>query len=318
MVYLKVAVITAVILGIQGHVANHPHKGKYLRDYTKKWSSSYLPNRYIVGVNTPCGKAIKEFNHAMSIQSKEAWALTMVDSWGKSNDGFAYGVPYILGAYDQCLRIASTNNNIRGKYCRIFKNTEPVLENSIDQKSPVQWVGDGLQWSNPEGQSIDQPIQWRGQSMDQLRKEISFDFLQRDSQQSGLNRVSMRKKNYNVNILEDHRSNSSVRMGGIPFIHPYGFLIYGTCMPHVCTKDQLQASVAVSNIQTPGTPWVINCDDPDPEISLDAVDISFICGYTNLASILINSNPAMQFVKFRLIIKKLLIVFMLHTLGLKL
>ncbi|CAL4148593.1 unnamed protein product, partial [Meganyctiphanes norvegica] len=243
-IYLKVVALTAIVICIKGQATN-VNREYYLRNYAKKWSSAYLPSRLMAGWNSPCGKALEEFYDAIeSFQTKDAWALTMVDTWGKSKDGLLYGSPDVLGAYDQCLRISSLNNTIRGKYCSLFR------------------------WTSQGGQIIGHSTQWRGQSRDQLMKGVTYDFLEHERHQSYLQKLNKEYKNHSLSISNGLQSNGSVRMGGLPSLPiPNDYLTYGTCMPHVCSKRQLQIS---------GFNYVMSCDEPDWKISLDGLDISFI------------------------------------------
>ncbi|XP_047494976.1 nose resistant to fluoxetine protein 6-like [Penaeus chinensis] len=58
---------------------------------------------------------------------------TVVDSWGKSDDGILYGRFFYEGSYDECMSVASPEQGIRGKYCRITIRKE---KNSSGPRSP--------------------------------------------------------------------------------------------------------------------------------------------------------------------------------------
>ncbi|XP_063592191.1 uncharacterized protein LOC134769393 [Penaeus indicus] len=90
----------------------------------------YLPTR--VDPNSTCGLALQ--NMAVSLADKSSiWAARMVDSWGKSDDGIIYGRFYYEGSYDECMSVASPEQGIRGKYCRITMRKE---KNSSGLRSP--------------------------------------------------------------------------------------------------------------------------------------------------------------------------------------
>ncbi|CAL4087929.1 unnamed protein product, partial [Meganyctiphanes norvegica] len=273
--YFKVLVLAAIgIIGPTQGQGTTFNGEKYLRDYKKTWSSAYLPDRYKVGPFSPCGKAIKKFNDAItSSLPTDAWALTMVDSWGKSSDGFFYGSPRVLGAYDQCLRLSSSDNIIRGKYCSIWK---PIVnaDFSILRKNSI--------WTGQDEQSIGHPIQWRGQSMGQLMKGFSDDYLQNGRHQSGWIGLHKGKKNHTVGASNNAQVNGSVKIGNIHLNHPDGYVKYGTCIPHECTAQQLQTSLLVSLIPEENS-IVFKCHEQDWDIVLDDVDISFILYYISYA-----------------------------------
>ncbi|KAK3869731.1 hypothetical protein Pcinc_024959 [Petrolisthes cinctipes] len=79
-------------------------------------SKLYLP--VSVQPESSCGQALANMSASLGDMSSP-WALRMVDSWGKNNDGLMAGLIKMDGMYDECVTSASTDHTITGKYCRI-------------------------------------------------------------------------------------------------------------------------------------------------------------------------------------------------------
>ncbi|KAG7159223.1 Nose resistant to fluoxetine protein 6-like 2 [Homarus americanus] len=75
----------------------------------------YLPVK--VDPSSPCGHAL----HSMflSLGDNSTWAIRMVDSWGKYNDGIYNGNWLFIGEYDECVGVVSPDHSLKGKYCSI-------------------------------------------------------------------------------------------------------------------------------------------------------------------------------------------------------
>ncbi|KAK4325074.1 hypothetical protein Pmani_004230 [Petrolisthes manimaculis] len=76
----------------------------------------YLP--VSVQPESSCGQALANMSASLGDMSSP-WALRMVDSWGKNNDGLMAGLIKMDGMYDECVTSASTDHTITGKYCRV-------------------------------------------------------------------------------------------------------------------------------------------------------------------------------------------------------
>lgn len=45
--------------------------------------------------------------------------IAVVDSWGKSKDGYFFGNGANLGMYDECVTTSSTIKDFKGKFCSL-------------------------------------------------------------------------------------------------------------------------------------------------------------------------------------------------------
>ncbi|KAK3870503.1 hypothetical protein Pcinc_024281 [Petrolisthes cinctipes] len=76
------------------------------------------------------------------------------------------------------------------------------------------------------------------------------------------------------NGLLNMDTHSAAILPHFPFVN---FLLYGTCMPQDCTREQLTSSLLVAYNDTGVSPYVFECEIADPELQFTASDISFIC-----------------------------------------
>ena len=88
-----------------------------LADLLEAWASLYFPTSPGVGIE--CKADSDEYQQQVA---REPWALEMLDASGKLPDGVGIGNTYIVGSYEECVRIGTKEDNyqapFRGKYCK--------------------------------------------------------------------------------------------------------------------------------------------------------------------------------------------------------
>jgi len=90
----------------------------------EKLSPYYLPDLELPGITPKCLEAVQLMHKRVVPQ----WAKTMVDSWGKSDDGMRYGLFFLNynfpGVMDQCLEVSVNENTTAfgGQYCMVNTN----------------------------------------------------------------------------------------------------------------------------------------------------------------------------------------------------
>ena len=116
----------AILTTCQHSSADHkiPDQPKYdlldlpnLADLLKAWANLYFPTS--PGVGSQCKADSVVYQHQVA---REPWALEMLDASGKLPDGVGIGNTYIVGSYEECVRIGTEEDSyqapFRGKYCK--------------------------------------------------------------------------------------------------------------------------------------------------------------------------------------------------------
>ncbi|XP_071532607.1 nose resistant to fluoxetine protein 6-like isoform X2 [Panulirus ornatus] len=183
----------------------------------------YLP--VAVKPESPCRQALDTM---LTSVNRTDWALKMVDAWGKSNDGIAYGNWFFLGMFDECVTTNVPDFSIKGKYCIIY-----LSKTQTNKTARLEAVGS-----------------WQRHLTD-FRASALKHLL--PPKVPGLR---MPVSAINANSGDD--------------------LIYSTCMPNACTREDLQESLHEVLWETDIVPYVIRCDVQDPELVFTAGDIGFI------------------------------------------
>lgn len=116
---------------LQFHPSRTVLQERWLSRAASQFWDFYLPTR--VEPNISCGLALQDMAVSLA-DERSIWAARMVDSWGKSDDGIIYGRFYYEGSYDECMSVASPEQDIRGKYCRIMIRKE---KSSSEPRSPM-------------------------------------------------------------------------------------------------------------------------------------------------------------------------------------
>ncbi|XP_042239552.1 uncharacterized protein LOC121877760 [Homarus americanus] len=181
----------------------------------------YLPVK--VDPSSPCGHAL----HSMflSLGDNSTWAIRMVDSWGKSNDGIFFGNRLIIGTYDECVGVVSPDHSLKGKYCSIdLKKTTTIKE----QETSRVW-------------HTDAQVPNRLQNLFPLRKPPQI-FVP-------------------VPVVNSGAGSE---------------LMYATCIPDVCTLEELEESLTQVLEPANYTATVKFCSVKDPELKFSGADIIFM------------------------------------------
>ncbi|XP_045112789.1 nose resistant to fluoxetine protein 6-like isoform X2 [Portunus trituberculatus] len=192
-----------------------------------------------VSPSSPCGRALGEMATALvsNFSSSTMWAKYMVDSWGKTSDGLYLSNPF-YGFYDECVTAASPHNKIRGKFCRII-----LLDITEDE------AGRSREAEAPTPPDTDPAAEY----LDFLRQHVGKP---------------------NLALLGSLAREP--RMGALPAVMPYGNMVYDTCMPDVCTKEELQNSL-LGVLPLHGVyPSVLSCGVYDERVEFTDADVGFM------------------------------------------
>ncbi|KAK8371736.1 hypothetical protein O3P69_016251 [Scylla paramamosain] len=75
------------------------------------------------------------------------------------------------------------------------------------------------------------------------------------------------------------------RMDMVPFVMPYRYMQYDTCMPDVCSKEELQNSLIEVFLLHGIYPSVLSCSAQDEEVEFTDTDVGFMSLVTFLLGI---------------------------------
>ncbi|XP_063852950.1 nose resistant to fluoxetine protein 6-like isoform X3 [Scylla paramamosain] len=219
----------------------------HVRQVAEDVGAMYLP--LAVSPSSPCGRALGEMATALeSNSSSSMWAKYMVDSWGKTTDGQYLGNPY-SGLFDECVIAASPGGRIKGKHCRIYTTllTGNEEERNTEAEPHIQ----------PDPDAAAKYIEY-------LRRHVGKpDFTLLKS------------------LVREPRT------GVMPLAVPYGNLQYDTCMPDVCTKEELQSSLIGEFLPRGIYPTVLECSVQDEKVEFTDADVGFMSLVTFLLGLVI-------------------------------
>ncbi|KAK3870148.1 hypothetical protein Pcinc_024604 [Petrolisthes cinctipes] len=239
-VVVVVLVLVLVVEGVSVNQKTPPPYSSQADDAMKQLMKAgvYLPHIYLpwlVAPNSTCSQALEDM--ADNIDAKNSWAARMVDSWGKSYDGYYFGSGGLYGVYDECVSTTSTKGDFKGRFCSI--NMWKII---------------------PEGEEGERSQCTPGQTVPKLTLN-----LPQQHKLKGLKNMDARNApaitiNYNANIE----------------------IFYTTCIPSVCTSDDLGVSLFFTMLSHGYYAYPEACYVEEPEVSYDAAVISFILVFTLL------------------------------------